>query len=238
MKPNLLMMAALLSGMTPCATAQESPSPAQIPLRIVFMAKRDPSGGFESIALVPKVTIASGSEATVGIGSLGATDRVNLDLKPTLAADGSIELNLNLHVKTKDEIDPAIKKAEEATRRQKEVAQDRSAAPVFHSALPTEGLFSVEDATGNRAWAKIGRVIDGWTLKSYDEKRAVLTLSRAGKEQELALRKANVIGTPNAEAVPNLTLDQPTKVTIKPGEPMRFITAEGYEVEIKADNVR
>jgi hypothetical protein len=133
---------------------------------------------------------------------------------------------MDTQVKTK--VDPATQNPDELRRKMKEASRQKPTMPVFHSAIPAEGIYSVEDLAGVRRWVKVGRVIDGWTVKSYDEKREVLTISQLGKVQELTLHKAVIDGVA-------VTHGNTTTATVKSGEAMKFTTPEGIEVEVKAE---
>ena len=95
----------------------------------------------------------------------------------------------------------------------------------------TDGLYSVEEIAGTRRWLKVGRLVDGWTIKSYDEKREVLTISQLGKVQELTLHKAIVDGLA-------VTYGNTTTASVKSGESTRFTTPEGVEVEVKVEVIQ
>jgi hypothetical protein len=136
---------------------------------------------------------------------------------------------MDTQVKTK--ADPATQNPDELRRKQKEAARQKSNTPIFHSAIPAEGLYSIEDIAGARRWLKVGRVVDGWTIKAYDEKREVLTISQLGKVQELTLHKAIVDGLEVSHGNSNTA-------SLKSGESTKFTTPEGVEVEVKAEVIQ
>ena len=74
-------------------------------------------------------------------------------------------------------------------------------------------------------------MIDGWTIKAYDEKREVLTISQLGKVQELSLHKAIVDGLA-------VTHGNSNTASVKSGESTKFTTPEGVEVEVKAEVIQ
>ena len=100
-----------------------------------------------------------------------------------------------------------------ATKETAPAPRAKSNLPFFHGVLTKDKLFSVEDAAGKRQWVPLGRRIDGWTLRSYDDKREALTLSRIGQSVELVLHKAVIVDVPTPRVVVTLT----ETVTTKPG---------------------
>jgi type II secretory pathway component HofQ len=205
--------------------SQEVAPPAHVKVSTTF-TKRDASGKVETIAS-PSAVAVSGKQATIGVSSNDGG--ITFSVTPTVGPDGAIALKMDTQVKTK--ADPATQNPDEIRRKQKEAARQKSNMPIFHSAIPAEGLYSVEDIAGARRWLKIGRVVDGWTLKSYDEKREVLTLAQLGKVQELTLHKAIVDGLA-------VTYGNTTTASVKSGESTKFTTPEGVEVEVKVEVIQ
>lgn len=223
MRPSLSASLVLLAGLSLQGWAlEEVAAPAHIEVSTTF-TRKDANGKVETLSS-PKVVAISGKQATIGIG--GADASINFSVTPVVGADGVISLKMDTQVKSK--ADPATQNPDELRRKQKEAARQKSNMPIFHSAIPAEGIYSVEDAAGVRRWLKIGRQVDGWTLKSYDEKREVLTVSQLGKVQELTLHKAIIDGLA-------VTHGNTTTASVKSGESTKFTTPEGVEVEVKAE---
>ncbi len=222
--PRLASLAVLAS-LPLAGWGQEVAAPTHIQVTTTF-TRKDASGKVDTLTS-PTVVAISGKQATIGIG--GADNGINFSVTPTVGADGAIALKMDTQVKTK--VDPATQNPDELRRKQKEAARQKSNMPVFHSAIPAEGLYSIEDIAGARRWMKVGRVVDGWTIKSYDEKREVLTISQLGKVQELTLHKAVIDGVA-------VTHGNTTTASVKSGESTKFTTPEGVEVEVKAEVIQ
>lgn len=222
--PRLAFLAVLAS-LPLAGWGQEVAAPTHIQVTTTF-TRKDASGKVDTLTS-PTVVAISGKQATIGIG--GADNGINFSVTPTVGADGAIALKMDTQVKTK--VDPATQNPDELRRKQKEAARQKSNMPVFHSAIPAEGLYSIEDISGARRWMKVGRVVDGWTIKSYDEKREVLTISQLGKVQELTLHKAVIDGVA-------VTHGNTTTASVKSGESTKFTTPEGVEVEVKAEVIQ
>ena len=222
--PRLASLAVLAS-LPLAGWGQEVAAPTHIQVTTTF-TRKDASGKVDTLTS-PTVVAISGKQATIGIG--GADNAINFSVTPTVGADGAIALKMDTQVKTK--VDPATQNPDELRRKQKEAARQKSNMPVFHSAIPAEGLYSIEDIAGARRWMKVGRVVDGWTIKSYDEKREVLTISQLGKVQELTLHKAVIDGVA-------VTHGNTTTASVKSGESTKFTTPEGVEVEVKAEVIQ
>ena len=62
----------------------------------------------------------------------------------------------------------------------------------LHSALPKEGLFSVEDSTGKRRWVNIGHKVDGMTVEGYNSQSNTLILADGGKLKSIGLQGGTV----------------------------------------------
>jgi hypothetical protein len=62
----------------------------------------------------------------------------------------------------------------------------------LHSALPKEGLFSVEDSTGKRRWVNIGHKVDGMTVEGYNSQSNTLILADGGKLKSVGLQGGTV----------------------------------------------
>lgn len=225
MRLPCLAASVLLSGFAVLVSAEEAQAPAHVQVTATF-TRKDATGKVETVSS-PSMVAVSGKQATIGIS--GKDEGITFSVLPTVGADGAISLKMDTQVKTK--ADPATQNPDEMRRKMKEAARQKSNMPIFHSAIPAEGLYSVEDVAGVRRWVKIGRVIDGWTVKAYDEKREVLTISQLGKVQELTLFKAIIDG-----AV--VTHGNTSVATLKSGEATKFTTPEGVEVEVKAEVIQ
>jgi hypothetical protein len=215
----------LLASLPLVGLSQEVAAPTHIQVTTTF-TRKDATGKVESVSS-PTVVAISGKQATIGVG--GGDNGINFSVTPTVGADGSIALKMDTQVKSK--ADPATQNPDELRRKQKEAARQKSNLPVFHSAIPAEGIYSVEDGAGVRRWLKVGRTVDGWTIKSYDEKREVLTISQLGKVQELTLHKAIIDGLA-------VTHGNTTTASLKSGDSIKFATPEGVEVEVKAEVIQ
>lgn len=222
MRLPCLAASVVLTGFAALASAQEAQAPAHVQVTTTF-SRKDATGKVETLS-APSLVAVSGKQATIGVS--GKDEGITFSVLPTVGPDGTISLKMDTQVKTK--ADPATQNPDELRRKMKEASRQKSNMPVFHSAIPAEGLYSVEDIAGVRRWVKIGRVIDGWTVKSYDEKREVLTISQLGKVQELTLHKAVIDG-----AV--VTHGNTSIASVKSGESTKFTTPEGVEVEVKAE---
>ena len=98
--------------------------------------------------------------------------------------------------------------------------------------LTKDKLFSIEDASGKRQWVPLGRRIDGWTLKSYDEKREALTLSRLGQSVELVLHKAVILEAPESTV---LSSKAKTSVMVMPGSKTLLGGSDGRTITLEAE---
>ena len=104
--------------------------------------------------------------------------------------------------------------------------------PLFHGVLTKDKLFSLEDASGKRQWMPLGRKVDGWTLRSYDEKREALTLTRLGQSVELVLHKAVILPAP----APQVAVSRAnTVVTVKPGAKTLIGGSDGRTITLEAE---
>lgn len=224
MRPSSVSVLLVCTGLlTSLGAAEEPAAPTHIQIKTSF-SKTNATGGSDVISSPTIVTTVS-KQATVSIGGSG-DGGITFSVTPTLGADGAIALKMDTQVKTK--VDPSTQNPDELRRQQKDASRKRTGMPLFHSALPSDGLYSVEDAAGVRRWVKVGRVIDGWTVKSYDAKREILTISQLGKLQELTLHKAVIDGV-------TVTTGNASVATVKSGETTKFTTPEGVEVTVTAE---
>ncbi len=225
MRQSCLALMLLSAGLlAPLLAADEPAAPTHIQIKTSF-AKVDAAGKVIEVISSPTIITTASKQATVSIGGSGEGG-ITFSVTPTLGADGTIALKMDTQVKTK--VDPATQNPDDLRRQQKEASRKKTGMPVFHSAIPAEGLFSVEDVAGLRRWVKVGRVIDGWTVKSYDARREILTLSQLGRLQELTLHKAVIDGA-------TVTTGNASVATVKSGETTKFTTPEGVEVTVTAE---
>ena len=98
--------------------------------------------------------------------------------------------------------------------------------------LTKDKLFSIEDSTGKRQWVPLGRRIDGWTLRSYDEKREALTLSRLGQSVELVLHKGVIVDAPTPQVAVSRAN---TTITVKPGVKTLLDLDNGQFIALEAE---
>lgn len=63
----------------------------------------------------------------------------------------------------------------------------------LHSAIPSDGLYSISDSEGKRKWITKGKSIDGWTVGDYDEKRQELTLFQGKSVKKVGLGGSTIL---------------------------------------------
>lgn len=220
-----LAVSALLIPMwiTPVAIALEDPR-QHVQVTTTF-SRKDSTGKVdvaESASFL--MAIYSGDQDKLGFNA--GDKSVDFRVSPTVGADGSVTLSMDARLD--DMVDANTTHPVVLARPTKDSMRKKSAVPVFHSAIPADGLYSLEDIAGVRHWVKVGRVIDGWTIKAYDKKREILSISRQGRTEELALRKTISDGAAVTRGY--------TKVaTVKFGESVKFSTPEGVDFEVRAD---
>lgn len=66
----------------------------------------------------------------------------------------------------------------------------------LHSAIPSQNMFSISDASGNRGWAGVGDKVNGWSVKSYD--KGFVTVEKNGVTAKVGLQ-----GSSPTEYVPS-----------------------------------
>ena len=111
-------------------------------------------------------------------------------------------------------------------------AKAKGGIPLFHGVLPADKLFSIEDATGARKWLPLGRKVDGWTLRAYDEKRQALTLTRLGESRELVLHQAVIEDAPVAG--PSVRRNE-SRLILPKGQSAKLGGGQGQEVTLEAE---
>lgn len=172
----------------------------------------------------PTVITVDGKQTTIRVGS--AEEGVVFTVTPKVNKDGTLTLDADLESREA----PPAPATTPATKETAPAPRPKSNLPFFHGVLTKDKLFSIEDAAGKRQWVPLGRRIDGWTLKSYDEKREALTLSRLGQSVELVLHKGVILETPET-----LVSRAKTTVTIMPGKPAVMAGSNGRTMTLEAE---
>ena len=183
--PRLLLL--VLSAAT--AFAVEEAVPTHLKVKATFT--RPDKDGKPEVYAEPSVITVDGKQTTIRVGS--ADEGVVFTVTPKVNKDGTLTLEAvaeSREAASAPAAAPAVPAAPAAP------ARPKGNLPFFHGVLTKDKLFSIEDSTGKRQWVPLGRRIDGWTLKSYDEKREALTLSRLGQSVELVLHKAVIVDAP------------------------------------------
>lgn len=213
----------VLVGLT--ALAAEEPVPTHLKVKATFT--RPDKDGKSEVYAEPTVITVDGKQTTIRVGS--ADEGVVFTVTPKVNKDGTLTLEAvaeSREAAPAPSADPAVPASPAA------LARAKSNLPFFHGVLTKDKLFSIEDATGKRQWVPLGRHIDGWTLKSYDEKREALTLSRLGQSVELVLHKAVILDAPAPQVAVSRTN---TTITVKPGEKTLLGGAGGRTIALEAE---
>ena len=219
LRPLLLV----LMGLT--AIAAEEPVPTHLKVKATF-TRLDKDGKPEVYA-EPSVITVDGKQTTIRVGS--ADEGVVFTVTPKVNKDGTLTLEAvaeSREAASAPAAAPAVPAAPAAP------ARPKGNLPFFHGVLTKDKLFSIEDSTGKRQWVPLGRRIDGWTLKSYDEKREALTLSRLGQSVELVLHKGVIPDTPAPQVAVSRTN---TTITVKPGAKTLLGGAGGRTIALEAE---
>ena len=207
------------------ACAQEAPVPTHLKVKATFT--RTDKDGKPEVFAQPSVITVDGKRATITVGN--AEEGVLLSVVPKVNADGS----LTLDVVTETREPPAAQPSPApATARPAAPAKAKGGIPLFHGVLPADKLFSIEDAAGARKWLPLGRKVDGWTLRAYDEKRQALTLTRLGESRELVLHQAVIEEAPAAG--PSVRRSE-TRLTLPKGQTAKLGGGQGQEVTLEAE---
>ena len=218
LRPLLLLLAALTT------LAAEEPLPTHLKVKATFT--RPDKDGKPEVFASPSLITVDGKQATIRVGS--AEEGVVLTVTPKVNKDGT----LTLEAATESREAPPAPAATPATAPAAPTPRPKSNLPFFHGVLTKDKLFSIEDSTGKRQWVPLGRRIDGWTLKSYDEKREALTLSRLGQSVELVLHKGVILETP----APQVAVSRAnTTITVKPGAKTLLGGGNGRTIELEAE---
>ena len=174
----------------------------------------------------PSVITVDGKQTTIRVGS--ADEGVVFTVTPKVNKDGT----LTLEAATESREAPLAPTAAPPSPDKPSAVRPKSTLPFFHGVLTKDKLFSIEDASGKRQWVPLGRRIDGWTLRSYDEKREALTLSRLGQSVELVLHKAVILDAP----VPSIAVSRVnTTVTVNPGAKTVIGGSNGRTITLEAE---
>ena len=218
----LRLLILVLSAAT--AFAAEEAVPTHLKVKASF-TRLDKDGKPEVYA-EPSVITVDGKQTTIRVGS--AEEGVVFTVTPKVNKDGT----LTLEAATESREAPPTPSIAPPTPDAPQQPRPKSSLPFFHGVLTKDKLFSIEDASGKRQWVPLGRRIDGWTLKSYDEKREALTLSRLGQSVELVLHKAVILDAP-APSVAILRTN--TTVTVNAGAKTVMDGSNGRTITLEAE---
>ena len=207
------------------ALAADDAVPTHLKVKATFT--RPDKDGQPEVYAEPSVITVDGKQTTIRVGS--ADEGVVFTVTPKVNNDGTLTLEA---VAESREAPPAPAVVPPTPAAPSAPARAKSNLPFFHGVLTKDKLFSIEDSTGKRQWVPLGRRIDGWTLKSYDEKREALTLSRLGQSVELVLHKAVIVDAPAPQVAVSRTN---TTVTVKPGAKTLLGGAGGRTIALEAE---
>ena len=206
------------------AFAAEEAVPTHLKVKATFT--RPDKDGKPEVYAEPSVITVDGKQTTIRVGS--AEEGVVFTVTPKVNKDGT----LTLEAVTESRESPPVPTSTPATKEAAPAPRAKSNLPFFHGVLTKDKLFSIEDAAGKRQWVPLGRRIDGWTLRSYDEKREALTLSRLGQSVELVLHKGVILETPE----PSVLISRAkTTVTLMPGKPAVMGGSNGRTISLEAE---
>ena len=204
--------------------AAEEAVPTHLKVKATFT--RPDKDGKSEVYAEPTVITVDGKQTTIRVGS--AEEGVVFTVTPKVNKDGT----LTLEAVTESREAPPAPATTPATKETAPAPRAKSNLPFFHGVLTKDKLFSVEDAAGKRQWVPLGRRIDGWTLKSYDEKREALTLSRLGQSVELVLHKGVIVDAP----APQVAVSRAnTTITVKPGVKTLLDLDNGQFIALEAE---
>ena len=206
------------------AFAADDAVPTHLKVKATFT--RPDKDGKPEVYAEPTVITVDGKQTTIRVGS--AEEGVVFTVTPKVNKDGT----LTLEAVTESRESPPAPATTPATKETAPVPRAKSNLPFFHGVLTKDKLFSIEDSTGKRQWVPLGRRIDGWTLKSYDEKREALTLSRLGQSVELVLHKGVILDAPTPQVAVSRTN---TTITVKPGAKTLLGGGGGRTIALEAE---
>ena len=218
----LRLLILVLSAAT--AFAAEEAVPTHLKVKASF-TRLDKDGKPEVYA-EPSVITVDGKQTTIRVGS--AEEGVVFTVTPKVNKDGTLTLEAALESREAPPTPAIAPQTPDAPQQ----PRPKSNLPFFHGVLTKDKLFSIEDASGKRQWVPLGRRIDGWTLKSYDEKREALTLTRLGQSVELVLHKGVILETPEPSV---LVSRAKTTVTVMPGKPAVMDGSNGRTITLEAE---
>ena len=207
------------------AFAAEDAVPTHLKVKATFT--RPDKDGKPEVYAEPSVITVDGKQTTIRVGS--ADEGVVFTVTPKVNKDGTLTLEAAAESR---EAPPAPAAAPAVPAAPAAPVRPKGNLPFFHGVLTKDKLFSIEDSTGKRQWVPLGRRIDGWTLKSYDEKREALTLSRLGQSVELVLHKAVIVDAPAPQVAVSRTN---TTITVKPGAKTLLGGAGGRTIALEAE---
>ena len=206
------------------AFAAEEAVPTHLKVKATFT--RPDKDGKPEVYAEPTVITVDGKQTTIRVGS--AEEGVVFTVTPKVNKDGT----LTLETVTESREAPPAPATTPATKEAEPAPRAKSNLPFFHGVLTKDKLFSIEDSAGKRQWVPLGRRIDGWTLRAYDEKREALTLSRLGQSVELVLHKAVILDAPTPQVAVSRTN---TTITVKPGAKTLLGGAGGRTTSLEAE---
>ena len=204
--------------------AAEEAVPTHLKVKATFT--RPDKDGKPEVYAEPTVITVDGKQTTIRVGS--AEEGVVFTVTPKVNKDGT----LTLEAVTESREAPPAPATTPATKETAPAPRAKSNLPFFHGVLTKDKLFSIEDASGKRQWVPLGRRIDGWTLRSYDEKREALTLSRLGQSVELVLHKGVILDAPTPQVAVSRAN---TTITVKPGVKTLLDLDNGQFIVLEAE---
>ncbi len=231
MAPRLLLLA--LGSFLAISLGAQVPAPVPAPPPTVTVrtsvSHLDPKTGKSDSMIAPSVSVISGSEARVSVA--GKPDPKDLKgqpqggmelvIAPTVQPDGMVSIALRVVITAKPEVvDP-----KDAKRERKRESKSHDGTLTFFSVLSQDGLFSIQDSKGGRRWYKVGAIVDGWTLESYDKEKEMLVVAQGTTHQELHLYKSSIEASAS---------ELNTVVTVRPGEIAKIPGVGGLEVSVSA----
>ena len=231
MAPRHLLLA--VGSLLAVSLGAQVPTPVPAPPPTVTVrtsvSHMDPKTGRSDTLTAPSVSVISGSEARVSVA--GRPDpkdpkgkpesSMELVIAPTAQPDGTVSISLRVAISNKPET--ADPKAEKVARKRESKLHDGTLT--FYSVLAQEGLFSIQDSKGGRRWYRLGSVVDGWSLESYDKEKEMLVVGQGATRQELRLYKSSIEASAS---------ELNTVVTVRPGEIAKVPGVGGLEVSVSA----
>ncbi len=208
------------------ATAFAADEAVPTHLKVMATFTRPDKDGKPEVYAEPTVITVDGKQTTIRVGS--AEEGVIFTVTPKVNKDGT----LTLEAVTESREAPPAPATTPATKETAPAPRAKSNLPFFHGVLTKDKLFSIEDAAGKRQWVPLGRRIDGWTLRSYDEKREALTLSRLGQSVELVLHKGVILDAPTPQVAVSRAN---TTITVKPGVKTLLDLDNGQFIALEAE---